>query len=807
MKTHSAKLKARVLVLATQGALAAMCAIPAQAEEPAAPVAAPERFAEFGVLDVSKSSAKFGEYNGLDKSGAQLNGSFGIRGGNGYGDPNGTQRWEIRGEDLGLTSRSLGAGYSDQGRWSFNLNFDQLRHNTSDTYQTPYSGSVGGNSFTLPSFGTINKESPNLGTRALSAAQLSQFQLMPIHNDRDNYSAIGTLVLNPQWNLKVDFNRLEQSGAKLQGFGSAQLIGAPSAKGEGVSILPMPTNYRTDQVNLALNWLGEKAHATGSYYGSFFRDNFNGVNFQTWAVSPPGQAASVVETMGTAPSNDFHQFNLTGGYAFSKRTKLAGGLSYSRNTQNESYAYDTRSMIAPSPTSSLNGLVVNKHADVKVTDQTTKDLTLAAGLKYDNRDNRTASNIYHFFAIDGSNNGFYPNAPRSIKKTQLELAGDYRLNMKQKVRFTYNHDDTKRECSQYATGGGNPSATAVTTFPYLAGTDCLTVPNTKEDKLGAAWRFKAAEGVNLNAGYTFSNRKSDRDLSARPPMIGFDGNTIVNGSSAATSVPGISGLNGGEFIGFNPFYLASRKQNLLKAGVNWEPTDRWSVGVNGRYTNDKYSTDFGAQKGHQLSLNLDTTFAYREDGTISAYVTQQERTRDVTNEAKAATSNAIVAANNTLPIPSGATWNNNLKDTDTTLGLALKQGGLMGGKLDLLGDLSYSWTKTSFVTTFNYVPLTTSTTTGGAGSALVSCDNTAFFTCGALPDITSRLLQLRLSGTYAVAKATKVRLGWTYQKLSSNDFYYNGLQTGATPTSVLPTNQVAPNYTVNVLYASFIHNF
>ncbi len=78
----------------------------------------------------------------------------------------------------------------------------------------------------------------------------------------------------------MTINHLEQSGAKLMGFGSARLS-AGADTGEKVSILPMPTNYKTDTVNLALNWLGDKGHATVSYFGSFFRDNYNGVKFQT----------------------------------------------------------------------------------------------------------------------------------------------------------------------------------------------------------------------------------------------------------------------------------------------------------------------------------------------------------------------------------------------------------------------------------------------------------------------------------------------------------------------------------------------
>src|SRR5476649_1909711 len=147
MKTRNGKMKVTALALAVQGVLAAIYAMPAQADdEQAAGLKVPTNFVEFGALGVSKDSAKFGEYTGLNKSGAYFIGNFGIRGGDAYGDGNGTKRWQIDGSDLGLTSRSAGATMSDQGKWSIGINYDELRHFTSDSYQTPYLGSMGGNS-------------------------------------------------------------------------------------------------------------------------------------------------------------------------------------------------------------------------------------------------------------------------------------------------------------------------------------------------------------------------------------------------------------------------------------------------------------------------------------------------------------------------------------------------------------------------------------------------------------------------------------------------------------------------------------
>lgn len=757
MKIPNGKtMKLSILALAIQGALVS---VPARADEG---LKVPMSFVEAGGLYVTQDSAKFGEYTGLHKSGVYGIGNFGIRGGDAYGDSNGTQRWEVTGNDLGLSSRSAAASISDQGRWSLGLSFDQLRHYTSDSYQTPYTGTMGGNSWTLPTFGTA------ANARTLSAAQLAQFRAVDISNDRDNIAASGTYLLDRNWSVKVDFNQLEQSGAKLLGFGGANFGGA-NPTGERVAILPMPQNYRTYTTNLAVNWIGEKAHATMSYFGSYFRDQYNGVRFDTWAGS------NLTETMGTPPSNTLHQLNLSGGYALSQRTKLAGGLSYSYNTQDTAYNYDTAAMVTASPTDSLHGVVRNTHADLKLTDQTTRDLILSTGLKYDARANNTASNIYNFRAISGGNIANYPNAPISLRKSQFELAGDYRLSTAQKVRLGYNHDDTQRYCEQYATGGASPA--------YAPGTECVSVPRTKEDKLGLTYRLKAADGVNLNAGYSYADRRSTRVLDARAPMIGTDGNVVVPGAA-------ITGLNAGEFRGFNPFFEASRRQHMVKGGANWQPGEQFSVGLNGRFTEDRYRTDFGMQEGRSWSLNLDSTYVFREKGTITAFATRQERRRDMTNEARSPTTAASAT------VPSGATWNNTLKDTDTTLGLNIKQGGLMDSRLELAGDAMYSRARTDINTTLNYALLS------GA-----PCADPSVYTCVALPTIKTDLYQVRFTGTYRVDKSAKVAMGYLYQRLKAEDFYYNGLQNGFTPTSVLPTNQAAPSYSVSMIFASYIYSF
>jgi len=756
MNTHNNTMRLSTLALAIMGALTAMSARADDAE--AAALKTPENFVEAGLIHVSDSSAKFGEYNGLNKSGGYLLGNFGVRGGDAYQNTGGTGRWSIFGTDLGLTSRAIGGTLANQGQWNLGIGFDQLRHNLTDTFQTPYLGNPGDSRFVLPTgFGLV----PN--TNLLTAGQQAAFRTVDVQTTRKNTSLNGGMRLNAQWGVSFDFNHLDQTGGKLMGFGQAAIGGAT---GEFVAILPTPTNWKTDTFNMALNWNGDMGHATASYFSSLFHQQNDRVNFETFA------GATTLQTMSTPPSNSFHQLNLTGGYALSPATKLTGGVSYGRNTQNDAFAFDPAMMVTQPARTSLDGVVVTTHADAKVTNQTTRNLVLSAGLKWDERDNRTASNIYNFRAIDGGNIANYPNTPLSFRTAQLELAGDYRLAREQRLRWAYEREDKHRWCNNYAVNAG-----------YPPGTNCVVAVKSVEDKIGVTYRAKPLDVVDANLGYTYSDRRTDSDPNAIAAFIGTNG--------------GVAGQNAGDFRGFFPFFDASRKRHAAKAGLSWQANDQLALGVTGRYTRDNYDSQFGVQDGNSWSLNLDSTYNYSERGSVTAYATRQHRQRDMTNIQRT-TASAAAATATAIAVPAGATWNNTLTDDDTTLGIGFKHGGFLGGKLELSGDLSYSTGKAAYGTFLNYA----TTTTNGA-----TCASAAILSCGQLPDITAKTTTIKFAAAYQVDKRSKVIMRLAHQRLKSDDFFFNGYQTGFTPSQVLPNNLQSGSYSVNVISLSYLYAF
>lgn len=812
MKTRNEKMKVSVLALAVQGALAAMFVLPLSAyadEDEAAALKSPTNSVEMGVANVSRDSAKFGEYNGLNDSGAYFIGNLDIRGGNAYGGGDGTTRWGISGNDLGTTSREFGATVENQGRWRLTIGQDELRHNISDSYQTPMQGSMGGNNFSMPtSFGVINAGATNtanplnpvdpvLGLRtAVSARVLNDTQLGAFHTEevgttRKNTSFGAGYIFSPQLSLQFDYNHLDQSGAKLISAASyggsttpALPAGGASWRAEAYALLMNPTNYKTDTFNLALNWAGDKGHLTGGYYGSNFSDGYNSLTWNNPIAT--GTAAGLLNlpcgagttsatcfqtgVLSTAPSNSFHQLNLSGGYAFSPATKLVGGFSYGRNTQNDDFLSGQTGIVL-APQSSLNGLVVTTHADLKLTNQTTKDLVLSAGLKYNERDNRTASNQYRFYALNNSTGtgiDAATNAPYSNKKAELELAGDYRLDKRQRIRLAYGHEDVTRWCNNYG----------------VAGSDCVVSPSSKEDKLDIKYKLKATSEIGFSAGYTYADRKSDFDHEVITPLSGLD-----------TITP--HDVNAQDYPGFIAYIYAPRKQDLFKVGVNWQATEQLDLSLGARYANDNYDATLGVQDSRTTGINLDVTYSYGEANSVSAYASWRNSKKNL--RMGAAGAGAVNAATTYAALVAPANiWTNQAEDEGNALGITAKHRGLMGGKLELVGDLSYSIDKTDSATQIPYYVAT---------AAAPTCFSPAALTCGDAPTINSELTTLKLTGTYQVDKRSKVAVRYMYQHLKSEDYNYQTTQYGYTPLRGLPANLQEPNYSVNVVTASYIYTF
>ena len=781
------------------GQIASPVAVWADDEEAQA-LKTPQNTLQIGSTNVSAGAggaaglSRFGEYNGLSKGGGYPDVNIHAKGGSAFtqNEQGETMRWSVDGDNLGLTNRSLNLRLADQGNWNVGLSIDELQHWTAPGYQTPYTGAMGGNRFTtnLPALTSTNAstfnpsytQSLNFTSPVTPAPNLSwntYLQSMDVYTDRTTSTITASRLLNGQSSIDFEFSQLRQTGAKLMSMPTAKVGTVPNEK---VTYLPNPTQYETDQWNLGYHWRGEQSRYSVSYVGSAFRNANDAVYFQP-AFSTSAAPVSM-QALSTAPSNTFNQIHANAGYDFSKQTKLTGNYSWGVGLQNQGFNPATYTSLYSGSGSyagpnSLNGRVDNTHFDVRLTDQYSPNLTLSGVLRYDERLNKTASNAYHFYGIDYSTSHVYNyyNTPFSNRKNQAEASADYKFNPDQKLRVSFGHESYSRWCENYGTAA-----------------NCVVATGHGEDKMETTFRQKLGAETDLRVGYAYSDRKTTTNASAITDMIGINGN-ILNGAggypSGVTATNAIPGLNGGDYQGFNPYFSASRRQDALKMGGTTQINEQWALGLSGKWGYDRYGdSTFGVQSGSTQSLNLDLSYAYKENASMFGYLTGQRMQRDMTNKYVI----IATAPSTSGPINQQLSWMNRLQGRDVTLGLGFNDESLMGSRLTLKGDANYSFARTGYFTQLNYAPS-------------LSCSDPTVLTCGSVPDIRYNVVQLKLSGEYKLDKTEKIMVTLINQRMWAQDYYYNGLQTGYTPTSLIPTNQVPGAYKVQLMSVNYVLGF
>jgi len=940
MKKQQNSFTYRASVMAVRGALISLAMAPmAFAEDVTkADLTNPTSVVELGLTNVNSASQKFGEYNGLQDKAVTVDAAFDLRGGSAY-DSNGVTRFRLSGKDLGVETRNLQAEFAEQGRFRINLGLDELRRNTGDGFQTPYEG-VGSNMISLPRTWitpaqlNVNPNAtvpviPGVNARALDPNFIANDSVYRFNNAGNN-TAVGapsTLTaplaaqtaamlaasandralfhneniyttrkkteagfmynIDTQWDVTAKVRREDKNGTMLRNALSRNTGGDISLT------LPVAVDTTTDQFDLALNFRDANSHLGLAYYGSMFKDHNNdSMSWEAWqngfAVGGSTPFNKNTTTTGT-PTNQFHQFNATGGYNFSKDTKLAMNASYARNTQNTPFTEQEEAAWDTNPANSLNGKVITKSFNLKLTTKPVKDLNVSAMYKYNDRDNQTPVYLYGFDdAGDPANvtpSGFAgklgspaagaganflntnANRPYSKKTQDVNLEADYNLGNGQTIIGAYDHQKIERGCS----------GTWV---------QCSDAPNSRENRLRAEWRGTLTEDLNGRLGYTRSERKADYNELAWLALV-----PMASQISAAAAAGGVTqslyqtmlatGLNGWgpnagfpltgagvamttaqqqtafgvnqafywlnnnvvaaqngygnvnviyDPLGFRRFYAANRDQDRLRGALNWQATDQLSLAANLEYTKDKYPESVYGLTGERTQvLNLEAGYAANDNLNFGAYYTYDDRTQQSRSNARGANSTtaSVGAATDTAIIPDGGCsangvvsttialrnlnqeintcgdWGYDRKDKTNTIGLNFKQNDLAGGKLDLKGDLSYAKSKSD--------NSTSSGTWVNNPAALANAPTVtaAFFVPATpMPTVSTDLFTLKLAGHYKLDKVSAVKVGYTYNRLKYTDWAYDDRSIiGGGLSGVLPSNETAPNYTVNTVSAAYVYSF
>jgi MtrB/PioB family decaheme-associated outer membrane protein len=840
---------------------------------------------EVGVGDVSDGSYKAGEYNGLEGKGAFAIANIDWRDRATYGSAS-ALRWRVTTHDLGLETRSAAAALGVQGTFRLWLGVDRLRRNRSDSYQTPYDG-TGTSVLTLPSSWLVptiaspagNTPSarglirsigvgPYFSTAAASqgailtpsatqassvdaaiAADLPVFHNVNLFTTRTRYDVGLNYSINDRWGIDASIRPEHKDGLKPMGTVSR------NTGGDIATIIPDQIDTDNNQFSTSLNFKSARSFAQVGYYGSFFTNHVASMAWQNWAT-----AAHTVNTMSSTPSNTFSQVNATASFKMGATTKLVATGSYGRGTQNDAFLTDATTPVVP--VHSLNALVVSTLASAKLTSRPGKKLNVSAAFKYDDRDNRTAINIYQFAdageaAVASANFPTGPNNPLGAVLAQnananrpysrrVNLAtfdADYALGAGQWIKGGYDFEKIDRAC------GGS----------WIA---CADAATTNENTARVEWRAMAGSDLTARVGYAYSQRRGTYNENAFLALVPYANISSVSASGGVTALSfmNANAWNGygptlgfvtttgnanlffgsnnalanaqyannnriSELQGFRRYWVADRNRDKLRSSLMWQGGDTVSFEGGVGFNRDDYiNTTYGLQNAKGWSANGDFTYTPRDNVSADVFYTHEDQRGLSTGNTYTANSNAATIANgragavglsgnfcdtyttlqqrnNNNKLDPCLNWASDTQDVVNTVGFGLRT---KAGKVDVTGNIFFSRARSDYgVTGGNWA----NNVVNGAGGPPTTI--AAFYIpATSFPTVTSDTAEYRLNATIPVARAQSLRLAYTYLHMTSSDWVYAGMQIGlGTIAGVLPSNEQAFNYKVSVFGVSYLLTF
>lgn len=774
----------RALVVAVHGALAALALTPAMAaaEDDLYWLTHPTSVVEVGALYVSRDSAKFGEFNGLDQKGVYGIGNFGLFGGNG---DSGSYRWKLVGNNLGLDTRSVRAEVGNQGRWRVTGGYDEIPHHNpwSDSYETIFDG-AGSTSLTLPAdyppasarrnAGALsnwnNIQTPNAGATTTGGgpayvipAELHRFDIATKRKIGD--VSVST-ILAPGWEFSASAKRIQKDGSKLTGVNFGGFSG-----GNMVVLVPEPIDSTTDAFSASIAYADRKMNFNVGYSGSFYRNDV-----KLWTVQNPFNNNAVINNVArlqSYPDNDMHQFNVGGGYRFTSTTRLQVTGSWSRLTQNDSFIDPPTGSNWVLGDTSAHAKVNNSFVYARLTTRPLPALSVNASYRYDDRDNKTP--VIDILATSSDANGtptLRVNEPLSRRVQTAALEAEYKLGAGQALNAEYQRQDIRR------------TANAEDGSPFRA-------EKTYEDTVKLEYRKAVNDSLTGRLSYAYSNRtRSD-----------YEENVGIAPGADAGLVPG-----------FEHFYLAKRKRDRVRSQVSYQATEAVAVQATLDLNRDKYDLDYGLKQARGWMFSLDGSARASDQLAFEAYYSYEDMRHDldafaIPRGTALTLPHAPDGSCASYPLTGGLpvdiftdpcrNWAQREADKTHTVGVSAKYTGLLGGRMNLMADLSYSNART---------PIDMSGGTyysNGAQNVYVPAES--------FPEIKTELTQLRLTGNYALNKQSAVQVLYIYGHLKSNDWAYDAFTNSPlgvlAVTNVVGAGMTSPNYDVNVIGVSYIYRF
>lgn len=571
----------------------------AGSDDPVEQLVTPDSSISAGAGYVSGKSPRFGLYNGLSDQGivGLLDFSYVRR-----NDDTGTW-YRASGRDLGLNTRELRLEHERQGQWSYFLDYNEISR------VTPY---------TIIS-GVQGVGSARLQVPATTAAN-SQYTLKT-ERQKTTFGLAAALIGDVK--IRLNLQNEDRSGERLFGRGT------PGS----MEFLAEPIQHNTKQMDLVLDYTGEKLQLSSGYYGSFFKNENPFLQVSGGATafnSGVGSTGVPFDNISLPPDNQAHQLHLAGGYQFARNTRLNFKLARSIALQNDDFMaarfYGTSNNGVNANTSgrtSLGGRVDTTLAHISLTARPLNNLSLLGNFRYEDRNDKTAVARY-ITTVGGT--GLAPvvsnlggtsttdgyNEPRSLTNWSGKFEASYMLPAGYRLTGGYEHDSKER------------SVSGVRVVGYRKKVD----ENTYRLEIKQAM----AESLSGSLAYLYSERS------------GSDYNNLVT-LNGVTTYPTYSGtLRCGQAIPaaqlqvtrcglLQPIYMADRDRQKLRLLADWSPLDQLSAqfmfeAADDNYGNGRGSPNIGTRRGDARLYSLDVSYQATDNWKFNTWLSRMDTSID-----------------------------------------------------------------------------------------------------------------------------------------------------------------------------------
>ncbi len=382
-----------------------------------------------GASVVSDDSAYFGDATGYSEAGVYAN----IDGDGSFVSDGNWLQWQV--EDLGLDSRYAGLRGGCHGTFDYNVAYREIPRYRFFTTDTIFLESAA-DALSLPT-GWVHAPLTS-GFTELDANLVRR----DIESERKILELGGTYLPTSRFSFSADYRRQEQNGVAM--YGGPYFTQS--------SLLPAPFDYVTDVIDFGVRYAGDNGFLALKYYASLFDNSNSELRWENPFTSAPG---AEVAAMAQAPDNNYQQLSLSGNYGFSQYATVASfSAAFGRMEQDDEllpYTSNPNLTVSPLPRSSLDAKIDTSNLSFALSSKLSKKARVKLAYRYNERDNRTAQDLWTRVIVDTYNSGeSEPNIPYSFERSELNIRADYKLLESVRISGGYDRKTVDRDFQEVA---------------------------------------------------------------------------------------------------------------------------------------------------------------------------------------------------------------------------------------------------------------------------------------------------------------------------------------------------------------------